>query len=218
MLKKVISIAIILVMLIMLTACDSKLLSRIDELEATIREQSDRIEQLEKENEQLSGRVEQMEKEIEKLEEESEYIKGAFYTLEESFDNGWLTRNDIMHISYFRYGIVMEGTVGDRENWKIIDFEPQIDTPQLSSKLEIDVKNTFYKLNRDLCQDRDGNEVYSTDDVTVKFYGRYNDSYVVVVDCSFILFGATEIPKSVDGIVWGETPPVMQVFRYFNIK
>ena len=199
MLKKVISIAIILVMMIMLTACDSKLLSRIDELEATIREQSDRIEQLEKE----------VDKEI---------LRGNFYSIETAIGRHWLTRDDIMHICYFKSGRVMEGTVDDSFNWKFIDFEPQIDTPQLSQEDEANIKNTYYKLNRDLFQDKEGNEKYSVEDVWVEFYGRYNDTYVVKVGCNFISSGDVLKPMGFDGIVWNDSYPLTEVFRYFNIK
>lgn len=51
------------------------------------------------------------------------------------------------------------------------------------------------------------------DDLTVSFFGEFNNSYVVQIDCSLWSYGAITIPTIVAGIAWWETGDGFKVYR-----
>ena len=151
-----------------------------------------------------------------KLQEEIAFMAKGIYTLQEAYDRGWLTKEDIMHISYFsRRGEVLEIVEGAGDNWmkelslppserqwlKTIDFVPQIETPvlgSLDSKAADFIKNAFYEEYSDFFYYK-GAEYAEIEN----YYGEYNGVYVAEVGIVDTYSGGPSIEiTSVAGIVF----------------
>ena len=135
-----------------------ELQSRIDELEEQIQERDDRIKELEEEN------------------------MGKFYTLQESYDNGFLTKEDLEQIAYL--------------------VNNELSYPQ---KLESDIENAIkdaaaYEMrNRKIEPYLDA----SADGFTiVRYCGVYSGNYVIIMRNDYDIF-PTDVPsywKEIGGV------------------
>lgn len=139
--------------------------------------------------------------------------EGIFYTLEEAYEVGWLTRDDLMEICYNRFGEVWIGESLDDTTWIKYEYEPK-DTPsELDRSIENDIKETYYSLHKSDFFDREGNPLGGTECLTVRYFGMYNDSYVVVVECSLWDVGQAATPMLLAGVAWWETGDGFLVYR-----
>lgn len=100
--------------------------------------------------------------------------RGTFYTLEEAYDQGLLTQDDLKSIAYYQNG--------ESEDE---DFEPMPKNPEeLSEKTEKAIKETrAYDLrNRN---PKPIEEAKAKDITILKYYGTYNDCVAVLLDDMF---------------------------------
>lgn len=138
---------------------------------------------------------------------------GTFYTIEEAYENGWLTRNDLMEVCYHRFGEVWIGESSDSNTWIKYEYNPQNMLSPLEMTVENDIKETYYSLHKSEFFDQDGNSLGGIDDLSVQYYGTYNNSYVIVIECSIWETGQTAMPTLVAGVAWWETGDGFWVYR-----
>jgi hypothetical protein len=151
---------------------------------------------------------------------------GTFYTLQEAYDAGLITKNDIMHIVYFINGVVYK-TIDDSDEWEVIDFTPQIETPtitELDAKICSDMKEAFYKNEKD-GMDRQINYLKeeglidetasALDTINIRsFYGKYSNAYAVEMESTLLSYGTGSFITNINDIVWMQFAPVVMIFVY----
>ena len=109
---------------------------------------------------------------------------GTFYSLTEAYEEGLITYEDLLSIAYYKNG-------GTRRNEDLMgeDYEPIPQEP-LDKKIEKKIKKTeaYY-----LRKYSNINEA-TADGITVKrFYGKYQDCYVIRMEDSYHGFMGVEI-------------------------
>jgi len=109
-------------------------------------------------------------------EKEEDKTVGTFYSLQEAYDNEWITIEDLRSIAYYYSFTVVDGGSNNPEN-----FEPKPKTPEaLSDKTEKAIKRTYLiELQKSISE-------ATIDDVRIAdYYGTYGDCVVVNVwdDC-----------------------------------
>ena len=150
-----------------------------------------------------------------------ELPSGQFYTMEEAYENGWITREDIMEVCYRSFGEVKELTIPqeqaenfgfDEEDVQIVDYVSPYPEPVLDKKTEKAIIHAYY------IETNGAEHGYSeSKNYTFVFYGKFNDFYIVNVrciapDCTYSLGWRH---KSVAGIAWLEGEGWnFQVFRF----
>ena len=168
-------------------------------------------------------------------------LEGTFYTLQEAYDSGFITRNDIKHISYFATGRVIEVLDAYRNRWEMelslpddywtkirrIDFMPQNDIPSLakiSPQVIAGMKSAFYTAHRELMDISLQQEISigsipqgttALDTISIlDFLGTYNGFYAVRITSSLWLYGGFAIHQLVSNIGWGfGGAPFISIFR-----
>jgi len=115
---------------------------------------------------------------------------GAFYTLQEAYDNGWLTAEDLRSIAYYHHGgqkVIpipdSNGNFNPYGDFSMVDEEegyaPLPKNPEvLSAETEKQIKQTM-NLQYDL--------KYKLKDIYIKKYnGTYNDCIAVMMDYKYM--------------------------------
>ena len=130
---------------------------RIDELE-------ERVDELEKENDRLNDILYQMS------------IKdGEFYTLQQAYNNHWLTQEDLKSIAYYHNGGIVfnEEVMGE-------DYQPQPKTPEVLDKItEHSIKQTYID---SILTDK--NAIISGVNID-NYYGSYNGCFPLMMSDSY---------------------------------
>lgn len=114
-------------------------------------------------------------------------IEEGIYSFREAYEIGLLTREDVMHVSYFMNGRVYEGKENSsRETWKEIDFTPTKEERELTAEEEMVIKGMFYQRYKKFFEE----EGYMTEEEAMEiihptFYGEYEGAYVVARDVNF---------------------------------
>ncbi len=147
-----------------------------------------RVDALEESNSLLEERVDELERENDLLWDmmsEMGLKDGEFYTLQEAYDAGWLTQEDLKSIAYYHNG----GTEGNEEIMGE-DYQPQPKTPEVIDKMtELSIKQAYincYKLGG----------YGKPSGVTVKnYFGSYNGCYAVVTESIYVNFPAVPVNK-----------------------
>lgn len=178
--KKVIILLLLAVVLVFSVAgCNTgtnELESKIDNLQSRLEELNGKLSEMERLQEELSemnDKLTDMEGQIEQLEKElAEQSSGTLYTLQEAYDNGWLSQEDLMCIAYYSNG-------GRELNEEIMseDYAPAPKTPEeLSSLTELKIKYAAVKA----CEDKyDKTNVKSENFIITHYYGTYGDCIAV---------------------------------------
>ena len=127
-------------------------------------------------------------------------VKGAFYSLFEAYDNGWLTLEDIKSIAYYHHG-----GVGSNEEIMGEDFAPKEKIPaELSLEKQLELRwSEAYGVSS-----LDERHYYELNDFRLlKYYGTYGDCIAVLttnVDWSYALPITTHTIGGVE-ITYGDT-------------
>ena len=75
-------------------------------------------------------------------------IEEGIYSFREAYEIGLLTREDVMHVSYFMNGRVYEGKENSsRETWKEIDFTPTKEERELTAVEENSNQDKSYQID-----------------------------------------------------------------------
>ncbi len=131
-----------------------------------------RIEELESQLQVRDEKMAQLEESLEKLTEEN---SGAIYTVQEAYDNGYLTKADLMSIAYYHNG-------GRQHNEQIMDeaYNPAPKTPEtLNDKTELLIKRVAAKDYRD---NYDITEAEASGFTITEYDGTYGDCIAVMTE------------------------------------
>ncbi len=146
---------------------------------------------------------------------------GSFYTLKEAYANGWLTREDLMEITYRGSGEVLLLTVPESElpnGWngnpeayfQKIDYTSPYPDPVLDKDTE---KAIIHSYQAKYFSKYNGND----DDFTVVFYGEFHGSYVCDICGKDINRGGGVWYEAIGDVVYlvgGEPGQSFEVFRF----
>ena len=121
----------------------------------------------------------------------SQESTGTFYTLQEAYENGWLTQADLMSIAYFHNG-------GRWHNEEIMSetYEPLPKTPGvLSEETKLTVKNTAVNEYKMKYPGTHSASIAKIEDFTITEYiGIYNGCIAIMMIDNFTgYWGAVEI-------------------------
>ena len=128
---------------------------------------------------------------------------GKFYTLQEAFDQGFLTENDLKNIAYYNNG-------GRENNEDKIeeDFLPQPLNPKtIPADIQKSIKSDYIYYNEKLDNKTKDSEVKIDD-----YYGEYNNCYVAILHGPFAYFAVVN-EFSVNGYNYSYTQSEFMVWR-----
>ena len=145
---------------------------------------------------------------------------GEFMTLREAYNSGYITKDDIMEMSYYSLGAVYkipEGLTGtdafNSDNWEKIDYIPRTqELVPLDEQTERDIKNSYFALNSNEFEAEGKN--YDPDILYLTYYGQSNGYYIVKIKSDILNYPGAGFIDDYDGIVFYEFYPTRQVFYY----
>ena len=148
-----------------------ELQSKIEELEEQIRERDERIKELEGEK------------------------MGAFYSLQDAYDNGWLTQEDLKSIAYYHNG-------GRVYNETIMNetYVPQPKTPEiLSTETELKIKRAAAKDYRDNYNITDAEAEGFT---IVEYDGTFGECIAIMKEDTYTGYWGSEEMPNIAGVIF----------------
>ena len=149
--------------------------------------------------------------------------KYADYSLKEAYEQGFLTDDDLMHISYFLYGEVKR--IDEQGNAQTVEFTPSRELSALSKKQETAMKKSYRSNHLDDFVIDLGNGTTKNYGIEIiefiTFLGNYNGYYVVEIqvgtcvttmegDPDFYTVGSVELEERIGS---GGSPWFIMVFR-----
>lgn len=185
--KIFIALFLIAVMAFAVAGCnadtENELQGKIDDLQSQIEDLNDRIAEMEEQLSERDKKIDQLEKEL------AEKCTGTFYTLQEAYDNGWLTQADVMSIAYYHN----RGRIYNEEMMSE-EYEPVPKTPEVLSELtELKIKSAAAKEYREIYNmqyaEADGFRI-------TQYYGTYGKCVAVMMRDDY---------SGESGIVWTDT-------------
>ena len=142
---------------------------KIDGLQAGLQTQGEKIDELQTQNTQLTEKLKEMQTALDEQAKEIENLKlktatqGEFYSLQEAYDNGYLTKEDLENIAYYN-------------NNKLLTYPETIDET-VAALIKEDAANI--RRNQDKLPILDAK---AEDFEILKYYGTYNGCYVVLLN------------------------------------
>ena len=140
---------------------------------------------------------------------------GPFYTLEQAYETGWLTKDDIMEVCYYRFGVVWLGENLDSDSWVRCEYDPKHTRQKLDKSVENNIKKTYYSIHKSEFFNKDGDKLGGIEDLSVQYFGTYIDSHVIVMKCSLWDIGQVATPTLLAGVAWWETGEGFLVYRVY---
>ena len=128
---------------------------------------------------------------------------GKFYTLQEAYEQGFLSENDLKSIAYYNNG-------GRENNEDKIgeDFVPQPLNPKtIPDDIQKNIKSDYIYYNEKLDNKTKDSEVKIDD-----YYGEYNNCYVAILHGPFAYFAVVN-EFSVNGYNYSYTQSEFKVWR-----
>lgn len=119
---------------------------------------------------------------------------GTFYTLQEAYENGWLTQDDLMSIAYYYHG-------GRDYNEDIMDedYEPAAKMPEtLGKTTDKAIRQTYWN---DCFGESNPNNI-TLDSIVIgkPYYGSYNGCIAVKVWCNAFGINTVIYEETVAGV------------------
>ena len=159
-------------------------------------------------------------------------LLGSFFSLQEAYEEGLVTKDDIMHMVYFMHGVrgtiyeyeIDKGEVWIEQEWVEIDFMPQINKPafsELSQEVIANMKEAFYEKNKQALDNAIGyyadKKINVLDTISItSFLGKYNGCYAVQATTSLVSYGLGSYTVVVDNIVWMQLAPSIIIYTPAN--
>ena len=134
---------------------------------------------------------------------------GEFYSLGSAYEQNYLSKEDIRHVSYFFSGNVYELTSSEEETK--INFKPQKELEKLSASMEKRIKRAYYNCHKEQFY-RQNKKLGDEETIALEFYGQYSNSYVVRVNIDFISYGQGIYDEIVADVVISHSDPPFLVF------
>ena len=149
---------------------------------------------------ELEAKIEQQQEKLEELEEQisQSAISGTFYSLQSAYDNGLLTKDDLLSIAYYN----------NFSNWgneEIMpeDFDPQPKNPEvLSETLDLKIRQACGKNTQNTADDY---YIYG-------YFGVYNNCVVVKTMRKGFDIMTVGLEKKVDDVTFYYTGPFLRVY------
>ncbi len=140
----------------------------------------------------------------------TEYPSGSFYTMEEAYENGWITKEDIMEVCYRRFGSVYECSAENPEESVEVDYTSPYPDPVLDRKTEKAI------IHADYVRGNGQEHGISESDYTLTFYGEFDGSYIVLMRCSKADDDCAIWDENIADIVWSHSGYAndFRVFRF----
>ena len=135
-------------------------------------------------------------------------IKGEFYSLKDVYENGEITRQDLLSIVYYANG----GIIESNKNQYPEDFVSTPKNPEeLDANTERIIKNTYKYLLK-----KENEKYYSDVIIEARYYGTYND-YICVgikIEIPGVDHGAVALTETIIGGVSYFLDPNDKVILY----
>jgi len=127
-------------------------------------------------------------------------IKGSFYSLQEAYDNGWLTQEDLQSLAYYY-------NVGSNDE----SFVPKPKNPESLSK---ETENMIIKTHLEGIK-KDFPTATISDVNIAEYYGVYNDCIAISVRDNYYAIDVLVEPEYIVGGVsfYNFTLPGLQIWR-----
>lgn len=122
---------------------------------------------------------------------------GSFYNLEEIYDTGKLSRNDLLNIAYYNN----DGIFYNEDSYN--DFN-LIKKDLLNSEIENMIKSSY------------ANTIEEYNSLTIYYYGMYNDYYAIRIDSSLENEAGIVVTKVIDGINLVYSGRLIELFKLDN--
>ncbi len=134
-----------------------------------------------------------------------------FYSLQEGYDTGALTKEDLQHITYYHsgkaYGLVDETQPVSFSNVTEVDFTPTRVLESADEALLTEIAEAYYT------KAFTGTSYGSVKDIYVRFLGEYNGYIAVSID-SFLWDSDTSIRvDAVAGVAWYEQNDLLFLYK-----
>ena len=174
---------------------NDELLQRLDGLQTELIAQGKKIDEVQTQNTQLTEKLGEMQAMLDEQAKEIENLKlksassGKFYAVEEAYENGFLTLEDLKSIAYYNNG-------GRRYNEAIMSetYAPVPKIPEaLSEGMQLIIKSTAAK---------EFNKIFNTTYAEAKgfritqYFGIYGDCVAVIMLNDY---------SGIPGVIWTET-------------
>lgn len=137
--------------------------------------------------------------------------ESGFYTLEEAYDSGYLLRDDLMHIAYFRSGEVytLPERSDDYSAAKKLNFVPATEPGEPDEDIENEIKRAYYALHTESFE---GNP-YSDELLEINFYGQYGNLYAVTIESPLWNYTTDIVNMHIGDIFWMQGRPDITLYR-----
>ena len=189
--KVLIALVLAIVMVFGVAGCNAgahnELQSTIENLQSQIAEMEDRLAEMEDQLrerdttiEDLNEQIKKQDEKIEELEKElAEKTVGAFYSLQEAYDNGFLSYDELQSIAYYHQSQFINPDFGMSFNADLMgdNYQPIPKTSEnLSTLLNLAIKQTMVNdLNK-----RFDTDSFALDNIVIYEYcGTYNDCVAI---------------------------------------
>ena len=183
-------------------------IAREAELEAERDQKESELNRLKAEIEaridELSARIEALENE---LEEEQAKDKQYTYTFEEAYESGKITRSDLMHFAYYRYGLVYLSDPQRPGERKEIEFTPTEEQGEMDTvtaqRIELAYLLENYEKHVDIvAPPREMGIVLTLEELTVENWFLTENGYYMVILKMAGGFPSVAFDKTVDDIMF----------------
>ena len=115
---------------------------------------------------------------------------GEFYSLEEAYEKGWISKNDLINIAYYKNG--------NKLFEEVENFTPSPKNPEtLSEETENAIKETLVYITN---QDNSNTKATKNDFEIFKYYGTYNDVVAIMTINNFSRYLTVTDYIIIDGI------------------
>ena len=122
---------------------------------------------------------------------------GEFYTLQEAYDNGLLSKDGLLNIAYYQNAIY------DKNNSQFDGFIPMNITPEtLSEEKDHAIRQTYLKSLQNEYSDA------TIDDIHIlAYYGEYSGCIAVRISCAYFQYLAVVCEETIGEVkfVYGDT-------------
>ena len=135
-------------------------------------------------------------------------VKGEICEIWVAYEQGWITKEDVMNILYLRYGKV-------EINGEEVEFTPTAEYNELSDRQQLDIKKAWFSYNAVGDKKVDNEHIKDAKNMSFPLfmpYGYYHGCYAVQ-DVFPYYYAAWEHIVETDGFAFTSSPPIM-IFRY----
>lgn len=128
--------------------------------------------------------------------------KGEFYTLQQAYDDGLITQEDLWSIAYYYCNGI------DYSDFNGVDYSAITPIPKNPKILD---EKTLAKITNDALikllaeKDKDGRQLHpkaTAKDIRVGYYGTYNGMIAVVIEDSFTPYVDVELQDTIGGVIF----------------